>query len=596
MLQRKPLVLALAAFVCLLTISASADSQARIVRLSYVEGDVQLDRLDGRGFSHAFLNMPIVEGTKVWTKADARAEIEFEDGSTVRMAPDTVIDFQQLRLQGRGERSSMLQLQEGTAYFNIDKNREDDFRVLFANEQVTFEEKKVRFRVSVTPNDYHLSVFKGDIEILKSTGGRLMVRKNESVTVEFQDRDRYFLAKGTTTEPHDYWDREREDVRAEYANRPRYDGYSTAYSYGYNDLYRYGTFIQVDWGWGWRPHGVSINWSPYDSGYWVYYPTSGYVFVSNYAWGWHPYRYGSWVYVNRYGWCWRPGREHHSWVTVVNFHNPPRHFVPPATPGVVRASVTPPRSYVPVGRAIDPDFARDDGDGRFRGREREHHGGYPVNGVLGGTPATGGNISADIVPARSGRPHDRGVITNDTLPVDPTRRVEDAEVRTTRGSRGGNVSGQVEAHPVKQRPIDDSSRFDEVQREEQPRAPVNVTPVQVQPVQPNIPTQNQGGVINGRVDRPMRNDDDQPAFSRGGDPRGERSSRTPVVQQQPIQPSPIQQSRPVEQRVDRPQRTWTPPPQPTPQPQVQRPSSPPPSAPAQQQPRSERVGRSQRDQ
>ena len=45
--------------------SASADSQARIVRLSLVDGPVQIDR--GQGFEKAITNMPITQGMQLST-------------------------------------------------------------------------------------------------------------------------------------------------------------------------------------------------------------------------------------------------------------------------------------------------------------------------------------------------------------------------------------------------------------------------------------------------------------------------------------------------------------------------------------------------
>src|SRR3954469_16163848 len=79
---------------------AFGDSFARIVRLSYIEGDVQMDRNDDRGYGRAFLNSPVIEGSRVSTGSDGRAEIEFEDGSTVRLLADTTVDFRELRLRG----------------------------------------------------------------------------------------------------------------------------------------------------------------------------------------------------------------------------------------------------------------------------------------------------------------------------------------------------------------------------------------------------------------------------------------------------------------------------------------------------------------
>ena len=45
-----------------LVVSASAESKARIVRLSQVQGTVQIDRAAGEGFDKAFINLPVIEG------------------------------------------------------------------------------------------------------------------------------------------------------------------------------------------------------------------------------------------------------------------------------------------------------------------------------------------------------------------------------------------------------------------------------------------------------------------------------------------------------------------------------------------------------
>src|SRR5690349_1651824 len=73
-----------------------ADSHLRIVRISSLDGDVQVDRADGQGFDNGILNMPIVHGGRVWTRNDGRAEIEFEDASTIRLTPNTIINFDDL--------------------------------------------------------------------------------------------------------------------------------------------------------------------------------------------------------------------------------------------------------------------------------------------------------------------------------------------------------------------------------------------------------------------------------------------------------------------------------------------------------------------
>ena len=102
-----------------LVVSASAESKARIVRLSEVEGTVQIDRAAGDGFDKAFINLPVIEGCKLKTGKDSRAEVEFEDGSALRLAPDSEVDFTRLALGDAGQKLNTVQLVSGTVYANL---------------------------------------------------------------------------------------------------------------------------------------------------------------------------------------------------------------------------------------------------------------------------------------------------------------------------------------------------------------------------------------------------------------------------------------------------------------------------------------------
>src|SRR3979409_649682 len=102
----------------LLPVSESAESKARIVRLSDVQGSVQMDRGTGDGFDKTFLNMPVVEGSKLKTGDDGRAEVEFEDGSALRIVPNSEVEFARLALGDDGQKLSTMQLVVGMAYVN----------------------------------------------------------------------------------------------------------------------------------------------------------------------------------------------------------------------------------------------------------------------------------------------------------------------------------------------------------------------------------------------------------------------------------------------------------------------------------------------
>ena len=291
----------------------SAYSQVRIVRLSYVEGDVRIDRGGNEGFIKAFANMPVVEGARLWTQGDGRAEAEFEDGSTIRITPDTMLDFNQLRLGGKGERLSTVALERGEAYFKIKKHGGDEFALsLNPLQEQLVAKKESHFRVAVDGEGVKIADFKGSLELIKPDGQHVEIGKNESLSLDFNDAQRYFLARGTISEPLDSWDKER-DQQATLTATSQSLGYNAAYStsmysYGLQDLSQYGSYINAPgFGYMWRPYYESAAWDPFQNGQWIWYPRyNNYIFVSSYPWGWRPYHYGSWVNVPRVGWCWNP--------------------------------------------------------------------------------------------------------------------------------------------------------------------------------------------------------------------------------------------------------------------------------------------------
>lgn len=314
------------ALLALSAATAWAQSQIRIVRLSYTDGDVQLDRNDGQGFTRAFLNLPIIEGARLSAGVASHAEVEFEDG-TARLTPGSVVSFQELRRNGDGTQT-MVTVEQGEVYFNLKHRREDEFRVRAGDESFVAR-KNSHFRLSLTSAGAELAVFNGQLEVLRPNGQQLDVRKHEFLMLDFSDTARYFLSRDITSDFQDDWDRQREsELDAQLTN--------------YNSLNRYGSYLTVaNYGSLWRPYGVGFDWDPYQYGNWVWYPGAGYVFVSSTPWGWAPYRYGSWIFVPSVGWCWQGGRYNsygynsyngYAWNPAPVVINPPTGFVRPVPP------------------------------------------------------------------------------------------------------------------------------------------------------------------------------------------------------------------------------------------------------------------------
>jgi len=299
------LLVGLAASLLLALAPASfADSHARIVRLSDIEGDVQIDRNTGHGFEKAIMNMPITHGVRLETGSNGRAEVEFENGSAIRLSPNSSVEFADLSLRDDGQRFSDVRVNDGTVYVNYKHKGGDELRLNAGNQAVT-PSKDSHFRLKMADGQAEIAVFKGELEV-PTNGGLAKVKKNETFNLDLNNLDHSMLAKGITGFGDDEWDAERSEYNNQYAssfNRSHYP-----YQYGYSDLAYYGSFFDAP-GYGtlWRPFGMSAMWDPFGAGAWAYYPSYGYTWVSSYPWGWMPYRYGRWVYVPTYGWAWQAG-------------------------------------------------------------------------------------------------------------------------------------------------------------------------------------------------------------------------------------------------------------------------------------------------
>ena len=329
----RPALSFLTAMACaFFALPALAGSQARIVRLSDVQGSVEIDKNTGLGFESAFLNLPVMQGTQLRTRSSGRVEIEFEDGSTVRLGPNTAVEFSTLNLNDAGRQVSVLNLTQGLAYVNwLGKS---DFTLDFSREKVALDHA-AHFRVQTSSDVAKFAVFKGDVDV-ESPSGKLTVSKKQMAEFDLNDEDRSTLARTFEDGPLDAWDKESIQYHEQYArNNAPVNGF------GASDLGYYGNYTTVPgYGMMWQPFFTGVGWDPFMDGAWSWYPGFGSMFVSGYPWGWLPYRYGSWMFVPGFGWMWQPG-GFSTWnaVPLTAGKLPPTFHAPVAPIGIVKTVV-----------------------------------------------------------------------------------------------------------------------------------------------------------------------------------------------------------------------------------------------------------------
>jgi FecR protein len=316
----------------------SGNSKVRIVRLSEVKGEVQLDRNTGRGFETPMANLPITEGVKLKT-GEGVAEIEFEDNSTVRVGEHSLIEFPRLELLPTGAKASTVNLLQGMVYVSLMNTKGNEFEVNFAKEKLNLPPDS-HIRLQMTPAEANLAVLQGDAQVVQPAG-LTSLGKNKTMTFNLVGETPPTVAKNVTEEPLDAWDHQSVQYHKNFANASAFG--NPTYAYGVNDMNYYGSFINASGCGGsmWRPYFTGAAWDPYSSGAWAYYPSAGYSWVSPYPWGWTPYHTGSWAFCQGVGWGWRPGG---AWMGLANNSfagNPLRPRPPSRAPITAQATIVP---------------------------------------------------------------------------------------------------------------------------------------------------------------------------------------------------------------------------------------------------------------
>jgi len=281
-------------------------SKARVVRLSFVEGDVQIARPEDDGWEKAIANMPIQEGYAIAT-GRGRAEIEFESGATVRLDENTEIQFNELGLLN-GNRLSRMTLSQGSAIFYANLDRNDEFTVLTTGMTVNVP-RNSRFRMDVTQKHVNVAVLKGNVSV-QTQQGDYKLAKNQALLFDTRGDQNAVVARAADADDFERWAANRDDALID-SRSASLQYVSAPFRYGVGDLSRNGSWIYAaPYGYVWQPWGISAGWSPYYDGRWIYAGGYGWTWVSYEPWGWLPYHYGSWAYL-RTGWAWVPGALHH---------------------------------------------------------------------------------------------------------------------------------------------------------------------------------------------------------------------------------------------------------------------------------------------
>ncbi|MBV9852227.1 MAG: FecR domain-containing protein [Armatimonadetes bacterium] len=290
--------------------SATADADAgpvRLARFSYLKGDVSWRPDTGAQWSAATLNLPFRQGAQVWASGHSRAEVQFDDGSLLRLGADAVVTLETLYSDSQGEFTE-LRLSQGLASLTL-PHAKSIFQVDTPDASLKAD-GPARFRVGARPGT-EIAVRAGKVNIQDAQGKTFLEAGDY---IDITDPKAPFDIQDLPAE--DGWDKFNDERDRVMAQGTQNKNLSSQEGLVAGNLDDYGSWHDnPTYGRVWVP-AEPADWRPYHDGHWVWVEPFGWTWVGAEPWGWAPYHYGTWVHLSL-GWGWCPGPRIQYWSPAV---------------------------------------------------------------------------------------------------------------------------------------------------------------------------------------------------------------------------------------------------------------------------------------
>lgn len=274
-------------------------------RMSYVTGDVFIERADDMGYEQGTVNLPIVVNDKLGTR-DGRAEIHFGKKNYLRIDRYTHVDFADLPRKGYDQ--IKLNLLSGNIYLRVNfLGREKDFEVHTPDTSFYILEEGL-YQVKVVENsETEIHVVEGAVEAAGAEGSVIVESEERLVASNgaFRSGPEYLYA--SYSDSFSEWNKSRDDLHFRTVQK----------TYLPSELYEYESELatngrwayEASYGYVWIPRVYHQTWRPYHDGRWLWYPVCGWTWVPYASWGWCVSHYGRWHWRFGLGWYWIPTRS-----------------------------------------------------------------------------------------------------------------------------------------------------------------------------------------------------------------------------------------------------------------------------------------------
>ena len=284
-------------FALLLVPAYALSANLGYMRISLIEGDVQIKTPYAEDWGLASLNTPLAEGDQVWVPQDGRVELQLNSGTYIRLDQNSA-----LQILSMDKDSSQFYLSQGYAYIYYNAPGGGVIQV-DTPDASTRAFKKAIFRIDMSEQYTDVAVYKGYVETENSVG-KTRIKAGQMVSLGQNTNGE--LAPMGPPDDWEVWNKMRNDSL--FARKGASSSYLPVELRTYStDFDSYGRWVRDPvYGNVWTPTVVvGASWSPYRDGRWIWWG-GDYVWVGSEPWGWAPYHYGRWSFGVNIGWFWVP--------------------------------------------------------------------------------------------------------------------------------------------------------------------------------------------------------------------------------------------------------------------------------------------------
>lgn len=286
--------------------SAFADEPGKytndtFARISYINGNVYIQRATEMDYEEGMVNMPVTEGDRMGT-TEGRAEIYMGRGKYLRLDQHTKMDI--INLPNPVKDLTSLQIWRGNIFLSILSLKKEKAIEIHTNDTSLYVLEAGLYRIDVLGDETEIFVFRGLLEAAGETGSVLIqeAQRLEVIDGHFLGRPAGFVA--VAEDSFDRWNEGRDiEVRKRMARR-----YLPAELEDFEyELAYYGEWTYAfPYGHVWVPGGIASDWRPYWRGRWMWLPVCGWTWLPYEPWGWATFHYGRWHWSAGFGWYWIP--------------------------------------------------------------------------------------------------------------------------------------------------------------------------------------------------------------------------------------------------------------------------------------------------